>query len=1055
MKVLVGANDPLQCKHGTDWLEYHSTLKELERWATQQEGTWGECFIFLEITLPAPQSGKVNNQLDLIVCFDSRAVICEMKRSPYRRLDVPAVLSQLEGQERTFKEFVKREKHGGDFSQVLFLPEFGRSEMALLYRRLLHVHSRHHIQIAGCRSELWDRADDGHLYHVIDVLDRCLSRRELDRHNDHSPLQEHLRMFLTDPPRSLRIYDTVADTIQALRSFSPAPHILFPSGFIENARPREFQTALGVLQRTHILELVGPEAIGKTVLAKEIMKSLTWPVLEHRFGEDIRVGRRSTEPISAEDIGRSLERHQMGVIDIRLPDSSVPARLAGEKVIYWISYVHDDFRVGLSAFMDGVLRLDSVGNAYWIIESRAGLDTCRGNRVDVGSMERDVLARILKRIKPGGLLRDPEDAIDRSYGNPGTALLVWTATNRLEQRPRAFGWFDNQLNSLAEKRALQAVCYAMANAPLGLSLTLLMQFSRAALSDFPASTIERAVARVLSALRDDQLADITSFNRQHFGGLLNDIVPESANLTIVHSVDDRLLHASLSALERDRTQRLSQVLERVLIEAAETGNLAESTYEIVFGRNLEAFLRSSFRFTSLGRVVIDWIESRGFDHGDNPTQCYLLRSLRVLAALNRDRAVNVREELGPPDTNDPVQVFAYEFVMARQLTVLKNATSLDLTVLEKIHRIPDLDLRVAGYMGVATALANAGRSTDAWTTLTSNITGFDVHSTAEALLHFQIANFVNTKDGKETANHGSVCAMDWTARCSKLLVEAGLRCENIHLISAGLFYYVRAEEMEVGRDEFQSVLRYLSIFEWIEQVPLSRTRWRMRTLLTKGSIHRHFLRQEALGWDVFSIHLDLAWAHYSRAFNSAHIARHSMHALNALTYTTKLCLSALRLSAAPEASRTIAKYVEEVLVMCKLARQDLTKDGEKEIPMWSNIERSETLLTFFLYVGFPDSLPDLNEGEVRRHWAKYVDSVITLSVHREHKALDESCKSLRRVLKATSAAFPTRHNLAIGAIRPEVERLVGAMKPRSGRPIKPAWSALLEYLPKSQLAAQS
>jgi hypothetical protein len=678
-------------------------------------------------------------------------------------------------------------------------------------------------------------------------------------------IQQFIESVLTQGGRKLEQYANAVDTLSALRSFVRAPHVILPPHHVEDAREGERDLALAKLRHIHIVELCGPPEIGKSVLAQELIRELG--ITYYDVSLD-----RSKESETFESIGRLLEERIEGVTDQAFPGPNVAARLVHEEGVFWIRSYNENYRAGLADLLERVRSIKGINaRAYWIVESRRPLAGRPEVQVELGAMDRATLARLLLLQSQAENSGDIESAIDRSLGRPGAAIRALKENDFAEQSPREFGWFDARLKP-PEKRILACMCFAMARSPLGLSRTLIDSLVGAMHNDLPSSDRRGAIDRVLNTMRDEQLADVTAFTRLRFGGLLDEIVPAQAEFIFVNRVEPSLIAAVTKQLDPERTKRLANALEAVMVDAGTsgaTGNLAEVTYEICVSRNLEPFFRSAFRFTSLGSVL-HWIDSVGWEPPD-ARQAYLLKVLRILQALRRDSpAVDIQTELNTLDEGDPIQRFARDYAIARGMTVWEMPGDFDCAVWrKKIDVLTDPDLRVAFYISCSTALQQAGRAKEAWELLRDVLPEFALTTSAGTLLQYEVGTFMNRKKGRAIVRENSQGAVAWIASSSNALVASGLHFENIQLISAGLFYYARAAEFSLARTDFSAVLRYVSALDWIENVPGSLSRWRMRILLTRGSIHRHYLRDGNLTWREFEIHLKLAWADYTRAFLSS------------------------------------------------------------------------------------------------------------------------------------------------------------------------------------------
>jgi hypothetical protein len=1044
MKFYIGDNNAKSLKHAADWIRVKDILGALETWGRKQESAWGECCIFLETTLPQANRRNTRHSVDLLVAFDDRAAICEMKRGGAPTIDVRDLVNQVCGQEEAFEALLRRRSYGSTFGRVVFCPAMGSDALIALRKQIANEQNQPHFFVAGGLEQLRAPARDGTKYHLIDVFDVCLRTRVIDRSANLPGVQHYIERTLNQG--GWRLTDPLPHAtaaIATLRSYAISPHVSFGPFHVENARESEYATALSRLLNTHVIELCGPPQIGKSTLARELIRELKCQTYEVNLD-------RSTD-----SIGRRVEEQVENAPDYSLPEEDLPARLAGENAVFWIKRYHEGCRLSVGDFIRRLAsfrRLASLGSAtqaYCVVESNRALEGCGEFRVDIGAMSRPKLALILEKRPKGESVSTAEFVLDHSLGNPGTAIRMWTADNPIEQEPTEFGWFENQLKA-GDKRIMFAICYATARTPFGLSGALLERFVGRACSDLLPSARKDAVFRVLELMKAEQLADVSAFTREQFGGLLDEIVPTKADMTFVNSIDTRLLSAVVERIDSKRRERWQSEFELAVIDAAEPGNLAESIYCLGIDRDLEPFFRSSFRHTSLGGTLLSWIEASGWE--PEGRQAYLLKALRVLAALSRDKTIHVPTELGTPQ--DAVQLFANEFVRARQMVVESLSPTFDVQAPRaRIDNFSDPLLRAVWYTSCASALQEAGREREAWHLLRDISQQLDTVTTAAAIVRFQIANFVNSKEGRAyvDAEEGKGSAFYWTTECARILVDSGIQFENIHLISAGLFYYVRASEFSMARDQFDKVLGYLVALNWIESIPGSRARWRMKALLTRGSIHRHFLRQQHLTWDEVALHLQLASSDYNRAFRSAHRAGHVLHSVQPVSYNMRLCRTALRHWGRPDARKVILECARETLEQCRIIRTDLILRGLKELSIWANIQRAEPLLRYLVII--PDEPEDWREHirSINDQWRLYIDSLLCRQSARDHDGANDALKDLVHIFQFAEALSSSHHLRLFGAVRSHVERLLRATAPRRpGQRPPPSWTKLSELCSRYQ-----
>ncbi len=1003
MKLFVGHNDAASLRNAEHWLNDEQDLHRLDVWARAKEPEWGECYIFLEVSLP--KLGPSNHlQMDLLVAFQARGALCELKKhASLQHIHTSQIADQVSGEQQALESVLRTSAFRGNFTPILLFPRLALQELLTLNQQLVSVHSRPDISVTGSPSRLPYSDPRSGQFNFLRVLERKLSNYPLETRGFEGQcgVQQSLEKILREKPRELFEFESSKGALGFLQATYGAPHVPFPAAYVPETREEELTCAKEAIHGSGIIEIAGPPGIGKSVLACEILASV------QKLFHEISLPKIA----SADRIAEAIEEEIEGGHDRRISTSTLIERLARFDAVYWIRSYEDQSRNSLLDFLG---RVQSVRprRSLWIVESVRSLRDPTLACVQLGPVKRSALALILSQVRNGTLSTSVEAAIDGSHGNPRDGLCL-LRTGSIE-KANSFEWLEAQLSRNA-KRVLRLLCLIMLQAPLGLSRRIIEQTAREIFADLPYSDITRAVVETLATLEQEQLGSISRFEPRQFGGVLDGIITAGIELVHLNALKRSLLEAFSRQIPPEQKSRWMDAYFTVLIAQAEAGNLADVTYNILH-HELQPFFRSSFRFTSLG-VTLGWMETAEWEPPD-PRQAYLLRCLRVLSALNRDSQTRVRQELGDPDAKDGIQIFAQEYVLARQMTVLP-LSDLDLEeFITENQKRADIDLQAAYAVSCASALLAAGRASDALRLLTrTGKTAKD--SSAGVILRIQMGDLLNRKEGKDAA--GEKKAAELSRLLSRDLIEAGIKLENVHLICSGAFYYVRGLEFEAGRRKFMHVLQYLAALDWIEQVPGARARWRMRVLLTRGSLHRHYLREDSLLWPEFQEHLELAWHDYMRAWHTAFSAKHVLHSLNSAVYMSGVCKSAMRYGKDQSTHSVVLDYCRQASEICDLAVRNLRAKGPKELPIMESVERALPLLRYVLRISM--SSEPLNAKVESLEWERYFGVAAkgrqrSTRMKEKQKHEEEITKEIYRVLRFADFTNPTRFNESLEHFRP-------------------------------------
>jgi hypothetical protein len=198
MKIFLGSTNAIQRDQATRWLRNERTLRDLEAFGRRNERELGECFIFLEVGFPQFDPKSRNKQIDLIISFDERIAIFELKRGDFGKLNAREAVEQMDGQEKTFKGLLRKGKLALPFSRILFCPQLSAEQLLSLREKVAGVQDFQHIQIAGSREELRRRTENEGPLHIISVLESSLFFDEIKPSTSERKAQQFIASVLME-----------------------------------------------------------------------------------------------------------------------------------------------------------------------------------------------------------------------------------------------------------------------------------------------------------------------------------------------------------------------------------------------------------------------------------------------------------------------------------------------------------------------------------------------------------------------------------------------------------------------------------------------------------------------------------------------------------------------------------------------------------------------------------------------------------------------------------------------------------------------------------------
>jgi hypothetical protein len=902
-------------------------LRRLVQWASKKEGHWGECFLFIECNVPKPEDNWLN-QIDLMLVFDERMVFSEMKRHLILRdMDIEEVPPQIQRQSRTLNFLFKR--FFGQPQRLAFFPNLKESELIIAKTKLSSAHARQDILVCGAHPDLPLESQ----WRIENTLDRLLSAPSFTDLKGRK-LQDYLlkRVRSTAPVSEFQTCDLALD---ALKLLSCNPELSLPDDYVHGLRQKETSFALKLISRTGVVVLTGGRGTGKSRLSLDLIGQTKLPY-------------RKLFIEKTPSLSHLLERVEQlveGYVDETLSDDQRFHWIINQPKTFWIYGFDSESKDAVVQFV-ALLRHHRIPDgAIAILESREPIELLTESSILLEPMSGSDIYKLLQAIPSGGYTQSIEQVKDEAKGHPQLAVNIWKSTpgNRATIKSD-LSWFKIKL-TLLEQDTLRKTAFALERAPFGLPYHLLLRYIRVSTPTQLITTLSLALNNVIEALVQGQLLNRISFSREKFGGLLDQLLPDNIEIDIVSGLDRSLfadLNVEINSIQRQLWQ---SAFQNILQEDAQENNLSEVTFWLNEGE-LEPFFRSNFRFTSLNAVISEWIDrtpwpAEGLWGQDS--QNYLLLALRVLAAISNRQAIDLDGDLGKPNPHSKQEVFAYEFVKARQQKVLGvPETFSGQAWLESEVDNLDLDLLAARVDGLAISLVNSMRHNEAYSLLNQSLQRFQPGTHAWNFVAVRILAILNTKQGKKL--EGQAQALQKTESLSKEVIISAAKSGNVHLVSEALFFYVRGHEFQDAREDFQAVLGYLSAIQWMESIPFAIDRWQLKRLLTRGSVHRHALRPSNITWDDYCIHTELALQDYERSFHLAVATNHVYHMLNASSYSTFLVCKGLQYSKEMASPVLFKEFCCRALNMTLALISKSPDRSELEENMWHNTHSCACIL---------------------------------------------------------------------------------------------------------------
>jgi hypothetical protein len=1043
MKLFLGSRTLKNLRDAKNWISKIKPdfFEDLESSLRRQEILLGPCYVFTETSLP---EGKYftgpKNQVDMLICFPDRLILCEIKS--YHSVEESQVTiwyNQITAQSSWMEKLLKESSYS-IHGISRFILAFNLTANALMSIRsaLVGNHSAHHIFMSGAKSALKGESYDA-------------NRRVSQKLYFPEALEERLKYPCGIPPNGITLNEFFRKIFSRVNFPGEEPVISFNNfrdarkflnsqilsnldvyhdpWYVRGLRKDLVTIAEKLIKEKHIIELVAPPGSGKSTHAKEIFQRLCKQRNPIKLLEIPPLSNCQTIEVVCHKISYVL--HGEGEY---YGHETLIQQLLQEPVVFWIrDYDHSSLNA-LGIFFRFVraavtrMKPDRV-KAYWIIESVQSIPCLTDTRCELSALDNQSIGRIIQGLDSGKAIKDPTEVIRLSQGNPGLAIRLYQSNTQddIAASKDEFSWFLRQLSN-KEIQILTILCLALSHSPLGISERTINELSRKICKGLLNLEINEIVTNLLNKLETNRLVNITRLNCQTGTKLASEILPSNVSMTIVNNVALGLAECVTANVGHLEKEHLLYMFSVVLQDQPGILNhtLAAVTMGLLRG-DLEPFFRSSFRSTFLGRIL-NWLDNSAEELINlDANQEYLVKSLRLLNRIPKEHSLSVEQELEIPKSYELVRKYAYEIVKARATQYRLSQEEIDFSNwVETTNKCQDSDLRAETLVCIAKALLNSGSVLNSWNILYDLLKKKDFSPAIRSLVICESLAFLNrTKAIPETGSKDEDI-FELVRQLARELLEINVVTENTAHVGDALFYYVRAIEIRKGATELTSseVQTYLSMLQFIENIP-GLGRRRLQTLLTQGSVIRHFCRTR-LDWRVYSMYMDEAFQFYKMALLSAIAQNNYTHILNPISYMQLFCIQALRyvkddeLASMPIFARKCRNVYEDTKeIVEKLDPSSLRKG--LELTLYDTVCQNILILRYVIWVTCTEQHSVTSE-QIEQGFRQLVNDYIKKIDDRTSKNLP---KSLAQLLNALYRAFifgkkyrEERHNVLINLLQP-------------------------------------
>ncbi len=888
MRFLMGSQDVQWPEQLRGWLlnpQITPVLRDVWSWCLEkEETTWGPLDVYVETFLP-PSGAKLSRQIDLLLAFNDRAVLCEIKqnRSLQSALSrCESSLDQIQWQDLALEAIRTRIGVGKVSRTVLFFPHLNAEAIETLARAARQ--SRPHIVVAG--GQACAGTTSGFPRYLPKTLDAILGELDTRGREWRGAL---FQMMDSHNQPYLQPCGSLDETVRFLAQLEQHSDTRLNADQVNGLRAPELAEVARHLTEQNLVEICGAHWTGKSRFIEELVRN---HLPAHRVLPFDVLGAVSASGILRQALETADRAHH------NLSDAALIEACAQLRVVFWIQSYDRPARAALGALSRQLADRQSpaADDARWVIESIAPVAPSNHQR-QLNSLETDQIRELLLRRPPGDSRHDLNRVAYLARGNPGIAAALWRAGTPLPSDDHSrtaglqqFDWLSSVIPP-SELSVLYFVVWVLSTIPCGLSASVLLKVVQHVFADRLPSQLADALQRVLSIIESNQLGHIYHVNEWLLPASL-----QQRSFAVVNNINADLREevvkwvAQHPVILDDWKTRASEALDR---EGQDPLGLAHGARLLQRGE-LWNFYWHPLRHTHRAHVVRWLDEVNATPLLRDPLQMYVARALRFGQGFSSSGGdpEALDKEVGRPNEGDSRQVAVYEslkYSLIRKLT---------LTAAE-IHEwcrgaddIKDPAIRLPALAYVALAYGQLGQAQEAWAVLKPLLEARDsLHETHRSrVLHSGLAFLNQTKlVGLIRSREPKDYFQALTVQIASELLALAVRCQNVTLLADGFFYLVRSEEFyrspDVDREQAIGRLHFITTASPARA---------LQAVVTEGSLYRRPCRDGVVPDEEVPTHLAAATRLYEQAYQAASSVHAAVHELNAGSYMGEVALLALR-----------------------------------------------------------------------------------------------------------------------------------------------------------------
>jgi hypothetical protein len=934
---------------------FRQLLDDLDLTCQRLEREFGECCAFVETPLPVPKdfpSSGSRNQVDLVLCFDKQAALCELKRHRRRQLKVEECVEQIRRQQALLNHLIPRHLQP-TISPFLLTSALDLSELDDVAAELRSQHAAQHMWVTTAAPLAG--GDD-------DYLPRALERRLKSgprRAQSKMAVQSWICELIRKDGDRLLAFESFTQLREYLeRNLRLDAELRFDKWHVAGARSETLVRARTSFVDCRFVEIVGTPGSGKSTFAKEMLNDMKDREASLHFID---------ESLPTCDSPEAVCREILSAIHEMLPGplgyDTLLQWLARQPFIIWVSRYDAATAPHLAELVLSTVTPRSDASAKWIIESTEPIPRLNGSSHSLGPLDGRTIYSMLRRGASGGAYSDPDQVVQRAGGRPKVAIRFWESADleAAESAGQEAGWFVQYLQrrSQTQARLLPILCTAVAASPLCLPVDALAEWANVAFahSHLTKRELRSAMEGLLEQLEARQLARVTRLHQSAFE-ILGTVLPSDHPFAVVNRVDSSLLRHVLDSLPREQRIALQDAYQSFLRERAHDPAVADTLLFVTLALNegdIGPFLDSSFRHTSRERVT-KWLEDQA---GQTPLvfarQAQVVRALRMLRQVVEGRSLSrsdILEEIGSQTPQSPVERRARELLLInatlRPLIDPKKAgvDEFERTVAEArvaARSAPSVESAETAYLASLSFMRH-GQYREAWDVLQEALGAAGYARHARLQLIIESLAYLNRK--KLVTLPSGEAIDEVITRLATEGLQTAFAVHDVQAICDILFYHSRHLEFQAGRTG-EDVLAFLDGFRFIEENQFRRRR-RAQLLMTQGSVHRHAARNDRLTWPEFRFHVSESFHFYSRVLASAEAADQITYLLNSVAYQIDLFYLAVRYANEPEAWDLVISICHDAYrnAQSLISNPKLAASDGLDATMLRNIHRAIPLLLY-------------------------------------------------------------------------------------------------------------